>query len=304
MVAQTEEEKLGARPILWFLGAKLVAYTVLGLLLGLLGSAFQLSVQTQALLSIAVALFMIGTALNLLQVHPIFRYFVIQPPRFLTHLVHQSSQSKSVFAPMVLGLFTVFVPCGTTQAMMALAIASGTPLAGALIMFAFVLGTSPLFFTLGYLATRLGEVMQRKFLRLAAAVVIGLAVFNLNNALALTGVTYAVEDGFREAFCTVTFCTGSPVLVQNATQTATINIGRGGYTPNEVTVRAGTPVKLTLVNNGGGGCAAAFTIPSMGIRKVVQVGATETIDFTAPVTTGTLPFMCGMGMYRGVINVI
>ncbi|MBI4099887.1 sulfite exporter TauE/SafE family protein [Candidatus Microgenomates bacterium] len=304
MVAQTEEEKLGALPLLYFLGAKIVAYTILGLLFGLLGSAFQVSIQTQALMQIAVAVFMIGTALNLLQVHPIFRYFVIQPPRFLTRLVHDSARSKSVFAPVVLGGFTIFVPCGTTQAMLALAVASGSPLVGALIMFAFVLGTSPLFFILGYLATRLGEVMQRKFLRLAAAIIIGLAVFNLNNALALSGLSYAVGNSLHEAFCTVAFCTQSPVLLESATQTATINIGPGGYSPNEVTVKAGTAVKLTLVNNGGGGCAAAFTIPSLGIRKVVQVGTTEIINFTAPTTAGPLPFMCSMGMYRGMINVI
>lgn len=303
-VAQTEEEKLGGLPILYFLGAKLLAYTILGLLLGLLGQAFQLSIQTQALLSIFVAVFMVGTALNLLQVHPIFRYFVIQPPRFLTRLARNSSQSKSVFAPALLGAFTVFIPCGTTQAMMALAIASGNPVSGALIMFAFVLGTSPLFFTLGYLATRLGEVMQVRFMRLAAAVIIGLAVFNLNNALALTGPGFAVEAAFRDVFCTVTFCTDNPNLLHDVTQTATINIGSGGYSPNQITVRASSPVTLKLVNNGGGGCAAAFTIPGLGIRHVVQIGTTETIAFTAPTTTGPLPFMCSMGMYRGVINVI
>ncbi len=303
-IAQTEGEKRGGLTIMYFLGAKLIAYTILGMLLGLLGSAFQLSTQTQGLLQIFVAVFMIGSALNLLQAHPIFRYFVIQPPRFLTRLVRDSSRSKSVFAPLILGAFTIFVPCGTTQAMMALAIASGQPLSGALIMLAFILGTSPVFFILGYLATRLGEVMQQQFLRLAAVVVIGLAVFNLNNAFALTGVTFGAQNVLRQVICTVTICTDGPVVAQDVSQTPTVTIGPGGYTPNQVTVKAGLPVKLTLVNKGGGGCAMAFTIPSFGIRKIVQVGTTETVDFTAPTTTGTVPFMCAMGMYRGVINVI
>ena len=71
-----------ALPILSFLGAKLIAYTFLGLLLGWFGSFFTISIGTQIVMQILVALFMIGTALNILDVHPFFRYFVIQPPRW------------------------------------------------------------------------------------------------------------------------------------------------------------------------------------------------------------------------------
>lgn len=78
-------------------------------------------------MQVFVAIFMIGTALNILNVHPIFRYFVIQPPKFLTRLVRNQSKSKSLFAPTLLGAFTVLIPCGTTQAMMALAIGYGNP---------------------------------------------------------------------------------------------------------------------------------------------------------------------------------
>ncbi len=109
-------------PILSFLIAKLVAYTILGLFLGWLGSFFQFSLKLQAILLAGVAIFMIGTALALLEVHPLFRYFIIHPPRFLTRLVRQQTKSGSLFAPAILGVFTIFIPCGTTQAMMALAV--------------------------------------------------------------------------------------------------------------------------------------------------------------------------------------
>src|SRR5581483_747613 len=152
-----QEAKGGnALPILAFLGSKLLAYTLLGALLGLLGSFFQLSISLKVIMQIAVAVFMLGTAANILQIHPIFRYFAIQPPKFLTRLVRNQSKSKSIFAPAILGAFTIFIPCGTTQAMMALSIATGKPLFGASFMFAFILGTSPVFFILGYFATKLG----------------------------------------------------------------------------------------------------------------------------------------------------
>lgn len=292
-------------PILYFLGAKLVAYTILGFFLGLLGSALQLSIQTQAILQILVAIFMIGTALNLLNIHPIFRYFALSPPRFLTRIIRDQSKSRNFFAPAILGTFTIFIPCGTTQAMMALAIASGNPISGTLIMFAFVLGTSPVFFTLGYLATRLGEAMKSRFMFLSAVVIIGLAIVNLNGAATLIW-GFSLGDLGRDAWCTVTFCKSNAQTIDSGATVseATINIGPGGYSPNQITVRAGSAVTLKLVNGGGGGCAASFTIPSLGIRKVVQVGSTETIAFTAPSNPGQVQFMCSMGMYRGVINVI
>jgi plastocyanin domain-containing protein len=69
-------------------------------------------------------------------------------------------------------------------------------------------------------------------------------------------------------------------------------------------VKKGSQVSLHLKNSGGGGCIQAFTIPSLGIQKIVPIGSTETIRFTAPSQPGELTFMCSMGMYRGVINVI
>src|SRR5882724_12111998 len=164
-IAQREEERLkektkqsgNALPIIAFLIAKLVAYTILGFLLGLFGSAFQLSFTAKTIMQVAVAIFMIGTALNILNVHPIFRYFAIQPPKFLTRLVRKQSKRSDLFAPILLGAFTVFIPCGITQAMMALSIASGKPLTGAAILFAFILGTSPVFFLLGYFTMRAGD---------------------------------------------------------------------------------------------------------------------------------------------------
>ena len=290
--------------ILAFLATKLVSYTILGMILGQLGSIFQLSITTQIILQVAVVFFMVGSALNLLNVHPIFRYFAIQPPRFLTRLVRNQSKSENLFAPAILGAFTIFIPCGTTQAMMALAIASANPLTGSLIMFSFILGTSPVFFILGYLATKLGEALHQKFMRVAAATIILLAIFNLNSTLALaTG--FSIADITKNVYCTVTFC-GNSLASNNLdpVSEATININSNNYSPNVISVKAGSQVTLKLVNINGYGCIQAFTIPKLNIRRIVPPATSDTITFTAPSSPGDLPFMCSMGMYRGVIKVV
>lgn len=314
-LAQREQERLedkakggNALPIFSFLITKLIAYTLLGALLGYLGSFFTLSITVQTLLQFGVGIFMIGTALNLLNVHPIFRYFIIQPPRFLTRLVRKETKSKNIFAPAILGAFTIFIPCGTTQAMMALAIASGNPLSGAAILFAFVLGTSPLFFVLGYLATRLGEVFQKKVLRFAAIAIIFLALFNINNAAALAGVSVDISKPISNITCSLNpSCFSNDEGKNNSkgvTDNPVINIEETGYNPSNLTIKAGSKITLSLKNIGGSGCTQSFTIPSLGIQKLVPLGSSETIEFTAPSEPGELAFMCSMGMFRGSMKVI
>lgn len=300
-IAMQEEEKLeekgkksgNAIPILAFLAAKLIAYTILGFLLGLFGSIFSLSLTAQIIMQFVVIIFMLGTAGNILEIHPIFRYFVIQPPKFLTRRIRNQSKSKSIFAPAILGALTIFIPCGTTQAMMALSIGSGKPLLGALIMFAFILGTTPLFFILGFLATKLGDVYQKRFMKIAAVALILLAILNLRNVLGLAGVNLNINFGQNT----------TPAQITNATTSPTIEFLQSGYSPNAVFVPAGKDITLTLKNTTGAGCIQSFVIPSLGIQKVVPVGSSIQVTFTAP-AKGQLAFMCGMGMYRGVINVI
>ncbi len=306
-LAQRQEDTLKEKtnqsgnvlPILSFLISKLIAYTILGFLLGFFGSLFQLSLRTQIVMQLVVVIFMVGTALSILNIHPIFRYFIIQPPKSLTRIVRNQSKSKSLFAPALLGAFTVFIPCGVTQAMMALAIGSANPFLGSAILFAFVLGTSPLFFILGYFTSRLGESLRQKFMKVAAFAIIILAVFNLNNVLALSGSLWTIDT-----------LSGQNSNLENKSKNSApqenvvINILEGGYSPNIVTVKVGTNVSFEIRNDGVYTCASAFTIPAFNYQKVVQEGETETVTLKMPDKPTQIPFMCSMGMYRGMINVI
>ncbi|MBK6644423.1 MAG: sulfite exporter TauE/SafE family protein [Anaerolineales bacterium] len=81
-----------ALPITLFLLAKLAAYTLLGALLGWLGSYLTFSPMTRAMLLLAVGVFMIGNALRMFNVHPIFRYFSIEPPKFITRYIRKTAR--------------------------------------------------------------------------------------------------------------------------------------------------------------------------------------------------------------------
>jgi sulfite exporter TauE/SafE len=290
-LSQQESDQLRGRgqiiPVLSFLITRLAAYTLLGLLLGALGSVAQISISTRVILQIAVSLFMIGTAGNLLQIHPVFRYFAIQPPKFLLRLIRHQS------VPAILGAMTVLIPCGATQAMMAYAVTTGSPLSGAVTMFAFILGTSPLFFLLGYAAKKLGAKFGLVFNKISAVALILIALINLNNAFALSGF-FSPRPRVASASTNQTVSEASIFLTSSGYRTD----------PAQIIVKSGSPVTLNLINQTGGGCIQAFTIPRFNIQRIVPLGSTAQISFTAPSSPQTLAFMCSMGMFRGSIKVI
>jgi sulfite exporter TauE/SafE len=291
-------------PVLAFLAAKLVAYTLLGFLLGVLGSALQITPTAQGIMQLAVGIYMLLTALNMLNVHPIFRYFVIQPPHAVTRLIRNRAKTQEIFTPVLLGLLTVLIPCGTTQAMMALAISTGNGLWGALIMFVFILGTSPTFFILGVLATRIRGKFQPVFAAAVAALILALAVVSIDGGLNLLGSPLA--PGRILAAITRGDDTPSETPVaaqmQDNIQVVTIAARGNGYAPRYVRVQSGLPIRLRLVTNQNYSCSNSFVIPSLGVRRMLPNSGETLIDLP-PQKAGNIAFSCGMGMYTGMIVV-
>ena len=315
-VVSPTEEKLKADlknhnqtlPIISFLTAKIVAHTILGFFLGLLGSAISLTPYLRGWFQIAIGVYLVGVALSLLDAHPIFRYFIIQPPKFLSRLVKNQSKSKSLFAPALLGALTIFIPCAVTQAMVVVALGTGNPLLSAAIMFSFVLGTSPTFFILGVLFNKLGEKFQSWFYKVAATILVTMAIFSINGGISLMGSIYTLQN-FVEA-AQVSFSgvrlpsiAGALARDNQGVQEVAITVSSSGYSPQHITLKKGIPARLILKTSGTNGCARAFTIPSLRLQKILPVTGTETLEFT-PTKAGPLVFTCSMGMYSGVFNVI
>jgi len=306
-IAQKQEEQIAASRswlfVVMFLVAKIIAYTILGFFLGLLGSFFVISLKFQAWLQILVGLFMLVTAARILNLHPIFRYFVIQPPKWVYKLLKGQSRGQSLFAPAMLGFLTVLMPCGVTQAMMVVAVATGNPLLGAGIMFAFTLGTSPVFLALGVTAVKLLE--KKLFSYVAAAVIVYFGVLSINGGIALSGSPYTLQNFYKAAIGSGPTVQGGQVagVTNSGTQQATIYVATGGYTSPVKKLKVGVPVELSLVSTNTTGCARSFVIPSLGVSKIVPETGTETLTFI-PAKTGTLAYTCGMGMYTGSFEVI
>jgi len=291
-----------ALPIFLFLVAKLAAYTLLGALLGLLGSYLTLSPFTRALLMVAIGVFMIGNALRMFNVHPIFRYFSIEPPKFITRYIRRTAKGTDTATPIFLGLLTVFIPCGVTQAMMATALGTGSIAMGAALMFAFTLGTSPVFFVIAYLATELGAKLEKFFMRFVAAVVLILGFVTLDGGLNLMGSPLSFQNLARNW---LPARTESQPAVESAPQPAAdelvLNVENGGYFPAILKAPAGKDLTLNLVTNQTYSCARDFVIPALDFYELLPDTGTVRVNIPAQEKGSELFFTCSVGMYTGQI---
>jgi uncharacterized protein len=288
-----------AVPIILFLLAKLVAYTLLGFLLGALGSVLSLNSTVRAILLIAIGIFMIGNGLRMLNVHPIFRYFVIEPPSSIKRYIRRKSKGETdFFTPIFMGALTIFIPCGVTQAMMAVALGMGSALQGAGIMFAFILGTSPVFFGVAYLATELGSKTERVFMRFVAVVILIVGLFSIDSGLTLMGNPYSISN-LIQSRNTASVPTLAPASLPGTS--LMLDAKNDGYYPGTLYAKAGVPVLLNVATNRTTSCSRAFVIPALGVETLLPGTGTVPINIPPQEAGTVLRFTCSMGMYTGQI---
>lgn len=289
--------------VLSFMVFKLIAYTILGALLGYLGSRILITPGVQGYLQIFAGIIMLIAVGQLLNIHPIFKKFTISPPKFIFKLLRRESKQSTYFTPALLGFLTVLIPCGITQSMMILAISSGSVFWGAAIMFAFILGTSPVFFALGLASTK---ILSNPKLKLAgAAAILILSFMSINTGQILRGSPHTLQNYYaalkdKEAQASIG---KSAVVNTEGSQEAEIRVITGGYRSEVKTLQSGIPVTLKLVTENTLGCSRAFTIPEYNISLILPETGVKTVEFT-PTKTGKLTYTCSMGMYTGYFDVI
>ena len=292
-----------AFPIFLFLVAKVAAYTLLGALLGWLGSFLSLSPMTRAILMIAIGVFMIGNALRMFNIHPIFRYFSIEPPKFITRYIRRTAKGTDTVTPLFLGALTVFIPCGVTQAMMATALGTGSIFMGAALMFAFTLGTSPVFFVLAWLTAELGAKLEKLFMRFVAVVVLIFGLVTVNSGLNLIGSPLSFNNWTSGLLASSSDSASAADSAQsvNADGSLTLTVQNEGYFPKTLKAAANTSFTLNLVTNQTYSCARDFVIPDLNFYQLLPDTGTVQVTIPAQPAGTRLGFTCSMGMYTGQI---
>ncbi len=305
---QSDAKKVGKKeagtkrfvtPILVFLVAKLFSHILLGFAFGWLGSLLKLTPLTRAVMQILIALFLIANALRMLNIHPIFRIFTFEPPHFISRWFRRKSkQNETLTTPLLLGVFSILIPCGVTQSVMAVAMASGNPLIGAAIMAAFILGSSPLFFAAVYFASQLSARLEKRFNGAVAVLLLLLGLYTLYTGLNLAGLGMP----FTSTPAAVASSELPEVSAVTNSTPLTLEVRNNGYFPTSLSTPAGIPVKLALVTQNTRSCALAFTIPSLNFEQILPQTGTVTLELPAYPAGSVLKITCSMGMYNSEIR--
>lgn len=333
-------------PSLLYNAGRVASYTGVGFLLGLAGfllgggEGAGVPVLLQGILKIAAGAVMVIMGLNMLGLFPFLRRLTPRMPRFLTRKLGEKKVGAA--RPFAVGLLNGLMPCGPLQSMQILALASGSPLVGALSMLLFSLGTVPLMLGLGTLVSALGRRFSQLVLQVGAVLVavLGLAMLSqggslsgmlppdrllflvlLSAALGLAALVPVRKRTLRPALLAAVAALvvlgalavqrlagpaeaddRSSVRIEDGVQIVESTLLSGQYP--DIMVQAGIPVRWTIYAPEGSvnGCNYKMIIREYGVEHAFEQGE-NLIEFT-PTQTGSFSYSCWMGMIQGSITVI
>jgi len=233
---------------------------------------------------------------------PGLRRIVVEPPASLGKLVLRSARSQAAFAPGLLGLASILIPCGITLSVEALALTSGSALAGAATMAVFVIGTSPLFAVLGYAARKAATAWRGRLAVATGIALLAMGLLTFNGGLEVAGSPLAASRLAGNFTSTTASANTAAVTsaIADGHQTVQITATSDGYSPSTTHTRAGVPTTLRIHSDDAQGCIRSFTVPDLNVQQILPANGDTAIEL-GTLQPGTLAYACGMGMYTGTI---
>lgn len=279
-------------PSFLYNAGRVLSYTVIGGIVGGLGSVVSFSGAGKGLIQLIAGVFMVIMGLNMLHIFPWLRKLNPRMPKFFALKINQKKRNTG---PFYIGILNGLMPCGPLQAMQLYALSTESPIKGAFSMFLFSIGTVPLMFGFGALSSLLSQKFTKKVMKVGAVFVVVLGISMFQNGWSLSGfpvLSLGVTNNKTRKESTI----------KDGVQEIQTTLSPYGY--EAITVQKGIPVKWTITAENGSlnGCNNAIIIPEYDIQQVLQVGE-NVIEFT-PTEAGTYPYSCWMGMIRSSITVL
>jgi sulfite exporter TauE/SafE/copper chaperone CopZ len=285
-------------PHVFFNVGRIISFFLLGGVIGLIGSAFQLSSSVSGLLIILVGFSMIILGLQLTNIFPRLSAISLTLPKGISKFLGISTHANNTYShksALLMGAITFFVPCGFTQAIQLYAMTTGSFMTGALTMAVFALGTAPGLLSLGGITSFVKGKSTGLFFKFVGLVVLAMAFFNISNGLTLTGIKKNVSQQTN-----VQEQQDPNVTMENGVQIVHMEQNAQGYSPNSFTLKKGVPVKW-YIKSIYPSCASSLVVQKLNIRTLLTEKE-QVFDFT-PKEVGEIPFSCSMGMYSGSISI-
>jgi sulfite exporter TauE/SafE/copper chaperone CopZ len=279
-------------PSLLYNGGRIVSYTVIGGIVGALGSLFSLSTTLKGIMPVIAGAFMLFLGVRMLGIFPGLSRLKVRFPGIGGKKMRAAASGRG---PFVVGLLNGLMPCGPLQTMQVYALGTGSFLAGALSMFLFSLGTVPLLLGFGAISAFLSAKFNRRMVMASGVLVMALGLVMFTRGMSLFGVAMPVLSSASGGSVAVAKVIGGYQEVRTT-------VDSGQYHP--FVVQNGIPVRWIVSAKAEdlNGCNNPLTVPQYGIRKQLVPGD-NLIEFT-PDRDGTITYTCWMGMISSSIRIV
>ena len=272
---------------------RLISYSIIGGILGGVGSFFAINPTFTGAITLFAGGFMVLMGLSFLTNSSFLEKIKLRTPQFIARFLYNQKHSKKPKGPLAIGLHNGFMPCGPLQAMQLYALASGTMLKGAASMAIYALGTVPLMFGFGAFLSMISKNHIKKITKISGVLVIILGLFMLNRGLTNFGYNVSIGIGNNQQ--------PAQEITSNNNQEyqeVRMKLGYFGYEPNVLYIKRGMPVRWIIDATQMSGCTDAIMIESLGIERDLIKGE-NIIEFTPPDNVNEIKFSCWMRMVWG-----
>ncbi|MBU4369409.1 sulfite exporter TauE/SafE family protein [Patescibacteria group bacterium] len=289
-----EKEKTNISwPHLQYNLGRMVSYTVVGGILGGVGSFFAINPTFTGTVVLVAGGFMVLMGLSLLTNFKWLEKVKLKTPFFIAKFLYNQRHTRKPKGPFIIGLLNGFMPCGPLQAMQLYALASGSITQGALSMGVYALGTVPLMFGFGSFISLISQERIKQVMKFSGIVVMVLGLFMLNRGLINFG--YGFRNFVpREATSQTEYLVSGDV---EEYQVVNMDLTYRGYSPNVLFVKKDIPVRWIINVKQMSGCTDEIIMPEYNIKKPLEYG--ENIIEFIPKRLGDLKFSCWMQMVWG-----
>lgn len=270
--------------------ARIISYSIIGGILGGIGSFFGINPSFTGSVTIIASIFMILMGLSFVTNWPILEKIKFYTPDFIARYIYQQKHGKKSKGPFIIGLLTGFMPCGPLQAIQLYALTSGDIAHGALSMGVYGLGTSLMMLIFGLTVSSISGQNMSKIVKISGVLVIGLGILMMNRGLANFNLG-------------LNFSTSDPRIIveknsKDEYQEIKMELNSFGYKPNVLYLKKDMPVRWIIDVKQMSGCTNAIMIESLGIKKDLKYGE-NVIEFNIPANVSEIKFSCWMRMVWG-----
>ena len=186
MLSQTGAAVSPIRAAAEYNTGRIVSYTVMGAVFGALGMVISYTMQTKSIAFTMIGILVALIGINMWGLLPGLRSLLPQQNSFCS--VTAGARRRFASRPLIVGLLTGVMPCGSMYAMWLFAMSGGSAGRGALVMLAFALGTVPLMLLLGSLGSLIPRKYMKYMIKFSAVLVTAFGIKMLLGGLKMSGL--------------------------------------------------------------------------------------------------------------------